>query len=73
MVVSPDSNDSIDSIVDSLAAPRLSDETQEGFVTLAKQELEEDYVSNQNSIEDVKQGEEEGDDEFDIDGVPMEE
>ena len=73
MVVSPDSNDSIDSIVDALAAPRLSDETEEGFVTLAKQELEEDYVSNQNGIEDVKQGEEEGDDEFDIDGVPMEE
>jgi len=70
IVVPPDSDDLIDSIVDALAAPRLSDETEEGFATLAKQKLEEDYPSNQNSVEDV---EEEGDDEFDIDGVPMEE
>jgi len=72
MVVPPDSDDSINSIVDALAAPRLSDETKEGFVTLAKQKLEEDYASNQNGVEDVEQ-EEEGDDEFNIDGVPMEE
>jgi len=73
MVVPPDSDDSINSIVDALAAPRLSDETEEGFATLAKQKLEEDYASNQNGVEDVEQGEEDGDDEFDIDGVPMEE
>jgi len=73
IVVSPDSDDLIDSIVDALAAPRLSDETEEGFATLAKQKLEEDYASNQDGVEDVEQGEEEADDEFDIDGVPMEE
>lgn len=72
-VVPLEADDSIDSIVDALAAPKLSDETEEGFATLAKQKLEEDYVPNQNDVEDAEQGEEEGDDDFDIDGVPMEE
>ncbi|KAL4065225.1 hypothetical protein V8B97DRAFT_1946194 [Scleroderma yunnanense] len=68
------SDDSIESIVDALAAPRLSDETEEGFATLAKQKLEEDYVPNQNDdeTEDIEQGED-GEDGSNIDGEPMEE
>ncbi|KAG6332184.1 hypothetical protein ID866_6907 [Astraeus odoratus] len=69
--VPPDSDDALDAIVDALAAPKLTDETEEGFATLAKQKLEEEYVPSENADDEQSAEEEDGEESTDDTDVIM--